>query len=168
MLTFIYRYSGGRHSTEVAFALLTQPSGCWYKSKSNPKSLLWEPAVPKNLFGVCALRVRTKNLKILIFTLSDGHSLQSRHISKLLHWHFRLFLTDLSLVQNSALKKARSFFSPAINSIMTVCSITDRSNVTADGSCQLSLPTMQVGIGKPIIASRVSVFQARVLFLPGL
>ena len=37
-------------------------------------------------------------------------------------------------------------FSPAIASIMTACTINDKSNVTADGSLKLSLPTMQARI----------------------
>ena len=54
--------------------------------------------------------------------------------------------------------KVASFFSPVINSIMNACSINDRSNVTADGSCQLSLPTMQARsslIPTPVLSFRV-------------
>ena len=122
----------------------------------------------KNYKKILTLAGLSIHLKILILSLRDSHSLQSRQISKFLHLTLSPLLDQSLISVKFRPKKARSFFSPAINSIMTVCSITDRSNVTADGSCQLSLPTMQVGIGEPIIASRVSVFQARVLFLPDL
>ena len=73
---------GGRHSTEVAFALLTQPS--WFRfshltagKNRTQKLLLWEPAVLKFIRCQCT---QSKNLKKYF----DGTFFQTS-------WHFFQF-----------------------------------------------------------------------------